>query len=317
LQATILTSVRRVVDRPDPRGRQRHVRHRGVQPPRQEGSEERSRGGRRASRSITRAQPAPRASWASWATTVSEHRGRTQRRHRLHDLPGLTDTSQDVLQATQTGDGQIFAADSNDGREVAVGTYESKGNPNRRASPNSTSRSARRPRPGSALPARPSTSPSPWPTPERKPPKPSSSICSRCADTGGRRTTPTPRSPRRKGFARTNRPPPPGTRTGSANSVALNTPPAVSGSKAIKLRGLPTGCVPGNFTLRASTRAPGVKKCPRRWTWASTPRGRAVLPEGRPGKEIGSEGARVTTCSRTRKDLHLAHQGEKRRRQEA
>jgi hypothetical protein len=42
--------------------------------------------------------------------------------------------------------------------------------------------------------------------------------------------------------------------------IAVSTPPAVSGSKAIKLRGLPKGCVTGDFTLRASTRAPGVKK---------------------------------------------------------
>ena len=39
-----------------------------------------------------------------------------------------------------------------------------------------------------------------------------------------------------------------------------NAPPAISGSKAIKLRGLPQGWVTGDFTLRASTKAPGVKK---------------------------------------------------------
>jgi hypothetical protein len=42
--------------------------------------------------------------------------------------------------------------------------------------------------------------------------------------------------------------------------IAVSAPPAISGSKAIKLKGLPAGCVPGDFTLRASTKAPGVKK---------------------------------------------------------
>jgi len=42
--------------------------------------------------------------------------------------------------------------------------------------------------------------------------------------------------------------------------IGVSTPPAISGSKAIKLKGLPAGCVPGDFTLRASTKAAGVKK---------------------------------------------------------
>jgi Domain of unknown function DUF11 len=42
--------------------------------------------------------------------------------------------------------------------------------------------------------------------------------------------------------------------------ITADAPPAVTGSKAIKLKGLPAGCVPGNFTLRASTKAAGVKK---------------------------------------------------------
>jgi hypothetical protein len=46
----------------------------------------------------------------------------------------------------------------------------------------------------------------------------------------------------------------------ATDRITANAPPAISGSKAIKLRGLPSGCVPGDFTLRASTKAPGVKK---------------------------------------------------------
>jgi hypothetical protein len=42
--------------------------------------------------------------------------------------------------------------------------------------------------------------------------------------------------------------------------IGVSAPPAIAGSKAIKLSGLPAGCVPGDFTLRASTKAPGVKK---------------------------------------------------------
>ncbi len=42
--------------------------------------------------------------------------------------------------------------------------------------------------------------------------------------------------------------------------ITASAPPSISGSKAIKLRGLPQGCAPGDFTLRASTKAPGVKK---------------------------------------------------------
>lgn len=44
------------------------------------------------------------------------------------------------------------------------------------------------------------------------------------------------------------------------NRIAVSAPPAISGSKAIKLTGLPDGCTTGDFTLRASTKAAGVKK---------------------------------------------------------
>jgi hypothetical protein len=46
----------------------------------------------------------------------------------------------------------------------------------------------------------------------------------------------------------------------ATNRITANAPPTIAGSKAIKIKGLPHGCVPGNFTLRASTKAPGVKK---------------------------------------------------------
>ncbi|HEY1356540.1 MAG TPA: hypothetical protein VGF09_09495, partial [Solirubrobacterales bacterium] len=46
----------------------------------------------------------------------------------------------------------------------------------------------------------------------------------------------------------------------ATDRITANAPPAISGSKAIKLHGLPPGCVPGDFTLHASTKAPGVKK---------------------------------------------------------
>jgi hypothetical protein len=43
-------------------------------------------------------------------------------------------------------------------------------------------------------------------------------------------------------------------------NVAASTPPTVTGSRLIKLRGLPGGCVPGDFTLRIATSAPRVKR---------------------------------------------------------
>lgn len=42
--------------------------------------------------------------------------------------------------------------------------------------------------------------------------------------------------------------------------ITASTPPTISGSKKIKLKGIPAGCVPGDFTLKASTKTPGVKK---------------------------------------------------------
>ena len=46
----------------------------------------------------------------------------------------------------------------------------------------------------------------------------------------------------------------------AVDRISASIPPTVTGSKAIKLKGLPTGCVTGDFTLRASTKAKGVKK---------------------------------------------------------
>jgi hypothetical protein len=45
-----------------------------------------------------------------------------------------------------------------------------------------------------------------------------------------------------------------------SDRLTASVPPKLSGSKQLKLKGLPAGCVPGDFTLRASTKAPGVKK---------------------------------------------------------
>lgn len=42
--------------------------------------------------------------------------------------------------------------------------------------------------------------------------------------------------------------------------VTVSTPPVLSGSKKIKLTGLPTGCAPGDFTFRAIAKVKGVKK---------------------------------------------------------
>lgn len=42
--------------------------------------------------------------------------------------------------------------------------------------------------------------------------------------------------------------------------VTVSTPPLVSGSRKIKLSGLPSGCAPGDFTLHAVAKAKRVKK---------------------------------------------------------
>jgi Domain of unknown function DUF11 len=42
--------------------------------------------------------------------------------------------------------------------------------------------------------------------------------------------------------------------------VSANTPPIVTGSKKVKLTGLPSGCSKGDFTIRVTTKAKGVKK---------------------------------------------------------
>ena len=42
--------------------------------------------------------------------------------------------------------------------------------------------------------------------------------------------------------------------------ISASLPPTVSGSKKIKLSGLPSGCTTGDFTIRASTKVKGVKK---------------------------------------------------------
>jgi hypothetical protein len=81
----------------------------------------------------------------------------------------------------------------------------------------------------------------------------------------------------------------------AVDRIAVSTPPAVSGSKAIKLKGLPTGCVPGNFTLRASTNASSVKKMSASMElgegfWQKVVRGRKLVtkvPASRLAVELG------------------------------
>jgi hypothetical protein len=46
----------------------------------------------------------------------------------------------------------------------------------------------------------------------------------------------------------------------AVDRITASTPPVITGSKKIKLRGLPEGCAPGDFILRASTRVRGIKK---------------------------------------------------------
>lgn len=44
------------------------------------------------------------------------------------------------------------------------------------------------------------------------------------------------------------------------DKIAEDVPPKITGSGKLKLRGVPNGCVPGDFTIRVKARAPGVKK---------------------------------------------------------
>jgi hypothetical protein len=46
----------------------------------------------------------------------------------------------------------------------------------------------------------------------------------------------------------------------ASDRITVNTPPVVTGSKQIKLTGLPKGCASEDFTLTASTAVKGVKK---------------------------------------------------------
>jgi hypothetical protein len=46
----------------------------------------------------------------------------------------------------------------------------------------------------------------------------------------------------------------------AVDRISASTPPTLSGSKKIKLTGLPAGCASGDFTLHAATKVKGVKK---------------------------------------------------------
>lgn len=84
-----------------------------------------------------------------------------------------------------------------------------------------------------------------------------------------------------------------------AGRVTASTPPVVSGSKRIKLTGLPTGCAPGDFTFRAVAKAPGIKKMKaalfffvegESQTWTKTANGHrltAKVPVSRLSNELG------------------------------
>jgi len=88
----------------------------------------------------------------------------------------------------------------------------------------------------------------------------------------------------------------------ASDRITANAPPLITGSKAIKLKGLPGGCVAGNFTLRASTKAPGVKKMSAAMdlgfdaegigrSWQKVVRGRklvATVPGSRLQPELGA-----------------------------
>ncbi|MDX6605439.1 MAG: hypothetical protein QOF23_1948 [Solirubrobacterales bacterium] len=92
----------------------------------------------------------------------------------------------------------------------------------------------------------------------------------------------------------------------NANNEAVvrttaSVPPTVSGSKKIKLSGLPTGCAPGDFILRAKATVKGVKKMRASLylglntegeggTWEKTVRGdhlRVKVPASRLAPELG------------------------------
>jgi hypothetical protein len=46
----------------------------------------------------------------------------------------------------------------------------------------------------------------------------------------------------------------------AVDKIAEDVPPKITGSGKLRLQGLPSGCVPGDFTLRVKAKAPGVKK---------------------------------------------------------
>jgi hypothetical protein len=83
--------------------------------------------------------------------------------------------------------------------------------------------------------------------------------------------------------------------------ITASVPPIVSGSKKIKLSGLPTGCTNGDFTLRATTKVKGVKKMRaslflgadqegESHTWQKVTQGnhlRATVPASRLAPELG------------------------------
>jgi hypothetical protein len=85
----------------------------------------------------------------------------------------------------------------------------------------------------------------------------------------------------------------------ASGRVTVSLPPTISGSKKIKLKGLPSGCAPSDFTLRAIGKAPGVRKMKAilfYWegeegvTWSKSSKGnhlKARVPVSRLSNELG------------------------------
>jgi hypothetical protein len=89
----------------------------------------------------------------------------------------------------------------------------------------------------------------------------------------------------------------------AVDRISASTPPTLSGSRKIKLRGIPTGCATGDFTLRASTKVRGVKKWPPSVVGLRRRRRRAGMEEGREGEAAGCEGAGLSPGPGTGRNL--------------
>jgi Domain of unknown function DUF11 len=84
----------------------------------------------------------------------------------------------------------------------------------------------------------------------------------------------------------------------ASGRVTVSIPPTITGSKKIKLTGLPAGCATGDFTFRATAKVAGVKKMkasiffpgPEGGSWAKTATGatlKGTIPVSRLSDELG------------------------------